>query len=155
MHLSTLPVKQNLTNDQFTALAIEIVDADPYWFEDNGKVSQLFDVSSQIPLEIYQDVGYRMSKHRDFFNSTISKSRRDDGGTVSNGTQPNGYFCRMPTTDLERIKNCSPNINSLRQVLCNNGHSYKYSAINVNLYNTKKTVEFRSHQGSLEYKKMI
>jgi len=155
MHLSTLPVRQHLTNDQFTALAIEMVEGNAYWYEDTRNLGQLFDLSSQVPLEIYKDVGYRMSKHRDFFHSTISKSRRDDGGTVPNNTQPNGYFCRMPITDLERIKNCPANIDSLRRVLTTCHHSYKYSAINVSPYNSKKTVEFRSHQGSLELPKMI
>ena len=53
-----------------------------------------------IPLEILKDIGYRVSKNKDQFNSFLAPSRIDDGGYANNAMrrarQPNGYFCKMP-----------------------------------------------------------
>jgi len=147
VHISTLPILPSLTNEQFTRKSIEMKnqfsDANyDHYLEKPSNLSQLFVVNKQIPLDVIKDIGFRLSTHIDFFSTTIARSRRD------------GYFCRYPKTPQEILR-ARPTVEGLRQVFNHRATSYKYSALNVNHYNSKKTIEFRSHGGTLEYRKLI
>ena len=98
IHLSTMPIKAGLTNEQFSRMSVQMRQADRDYLLDQNKLSQLFDTnpSSRIPLEVIKDILYRVSKHIDFFHSCVSKSRRDDGGYCSANNRPNGYWSRKP-----------------------------------------------------------
>jgi hypothetical protein len=148
VHFSTMPIRSDLTNEQFTRKSIQMkhqYNSSNYnhYLEDPAIVAQLFDVreSMQIPLEVIKDIGYRMSKHIDFYGSLIARSRRD------------GYFCRYPAS-AETVKRANCTVEDLRRALNPSGSSYKYSALNINKYHSTKTIENRSHSSTLEYKKI-
>tara|TARA_R100000406_G_scaffold47007_1_gene31732 strand:- start:198 stop:1403 length:1206 start_codon:yes stop_codon:yes gene_type:complete len=107
-----------------------------------------------IPLEILKDIGYRVSKNKDQFNSFLAPSRIDDGGYANNAMrrarQPNGYFCKMPLSHT-MIRNTEPTWNKLKRVISTGD---KYSAINIHHWSNKETIEYRSHGGTLEIDKI-
>ena len=112
---------------------------------------------SAIPLEILKDVGYRVSKNKDQFNSFLAPSRIDNGGYANQAMrragQTNGYFCKMPL-DHNIIKNTECTYHKLKRVISVGGCGGKFSAINVNHWDDFETVEFRSHGGTLEIDKI-
>jgi len=112
---------------------------------------------SAIPLEILKDIGYRVSKNKDQFNSFLAPSRIDDGGYANQAMrragQTNGYFCKMPL-DHNIIKNTECTYHKLKRVISVGGCGGKFSAINVNHWDDYETVEFRSHGGTLEIDKI-
>jgi len=107
-----------------------------------------------IPLEIVKDIGYRVSKNIDQFNSFLAPSRIDDGGyaveAMRRAHQKNGYFCKKPSSPLT-IKNTECTWHKLKRVISVGG---KFSAINLNHWDDYETVEFRSHGGTLEIDKI-
>ena len=156
IHLSTMPIKAGLTNEQFSRLSVQMRQADRDYLRDQNKLSQLFDTSasSRIPLEVMKDILYRVSKHIDFFHSCVSKSRRDDGGYCSANNRPNGYWSRKPESTT-RILRVNPTQSALESVQNHTNGPRKYSAVNLQHYDTKRTIEFRSHQGTLETNKIF
>jgi len=112
---------------------------------------------SAIPLEILKDVGYRVSKNKDQFNSFLAPSRIDNGGYANQAMrragQTNGYFCKMPL-DHNIIKNTECTYHKLKRVISVGGCGGKFSAININHWDDFETVEFRSHGGTLEIDKI-
>ena len=66
IHLSTMPIKAGLTNEEFSRRSTEMRQADRNYLLDQNKLNQLFDTntSSRIPLEVMKDILYRVSKHR-------------------------------------------------------------------------------------------
>ena len=149
VHLSTLPIRADLTNEQFTRKSIEMKRHSNNYLEDINNLKQLFEFNddtntfTQLPLEVYKDVGYRISSEIDFYKSTIASSRHDC------------YYARFPKSSRV-IATASPTIESLKNVL--NSHApnciYKYTALNINHYFGKKTFENRSHGGTLEMNKL-
>ena len=109
---------------------------------------------SAIPLEIAKDIGYRVSKNKDQFNSFLAPSRIDDGGYANQAMrragQQNGYFCKFPMAH-NTIKNTELTWHKMKRVISVGG---KFSAINLNHWDSKETVEFRSHGGTLEIDKI-
>ena len=73
VHLSTLPIRSDLTNEQFTRKSIEMKRHSNNYLEDINNLKQLFDIDTQLPLEVYKDIGYRISSN-DFYKSTIASS---------------------------------------------------------------------------------
>ena len=112
---------------------------------------------SAIPLEILKDIGYRVSKNKDQFNSFLAPSRIDNGGYANQAMrragQTNGYFCKMPL-DHNIIKNTECTYHKLKRVISVGGCGGKFSAININHWDDFETVEFRSHGGTLEIDKI-
>jgi hypothetical protein len=149
VHLSTLPIRADLTNEQFTRKSIEMKRHSNNYLEDVNNLKQLFefnddtDTFTQLPLEVYKDVGYRISTEIDFYKSTIASSRHDC------------YYARFPKSPRV-IATADPTIESLKNVLNSIAPRgiYKYTALNINHYNGKKTFENRSHGGTLEMNKM-
>ncbi len=143
VHLSTLPIRSDLTNEQFTRKSIEMKRHSNNYLEDLNNLSQLFDVNTQLPLEVYKDVGYRISSEIDFYKSTIATSRWDC------------YYARFPKSPSDILR-AEPTIESLKNALNSIAPRgiYKYTALNINHYNVKKTFENRSHGGTLEMNKM-
>jgi len=156
VHLSTMPIKQGLSNEEFSRRSVEMRNSNRNYLENNNLVSELFDTStnSRLPLDVVKDVLYRVSKHIDFFHSCVAKSRRDDGGYCSANNRPNGYWCRKPAS-ITQILSASPTLVALERVQNHTNSSRKYSAVNLQHYNTKRTIEFRSHQGTLESNKIF
>ena len=147
MHVSTLPIRPDLTNEQFTLKSIDLKNRYSglgHYLSDRSNLDALFDTrpSVQLPLDVVKDVGYRISKHIDFFGSTIARSRRD------------AYFCKYPASHIA-IKSGPATLQHLSRLFKGNGSVEKYSAISVKHYSTKKTLEFRSHSGTMEYRKLI
>jgi hypothetical protein len=164
VHVSTMPIKENLSNDDFSNLSIELKQR----HLNNGRHSsyltipeyrqELFQDNIQIPVEVIKDVLYRISKHRVYYNSLLVKSRRDDrNNVIINGVDKNiqnAYFCRLPKSPTE-ILNC--NSGSIQELIrCTNSYNslWKYSTLNLLPYIDKKTIEFRSHSGTLETHKI-
>ena len=143
VHISTLPIRSDLTNEEFTRKSIEMKRHSNNYLYDPNNLEQLFDVNCQLPLELYKDIGYRVSKHIDFYRSTIASSRHDC------------YYARFPKSTSVILRS-NPTIESLRDAL--NSYAprgiYKYTALNINHYNVKKTFENRSHGGTLEMNKL-
>ena len=156
IHLSTMPIKAGLTNEEFSRRSTEMRQADRNYLLDQNKLNQLFDTntSSRIPLEVMKDILYRVSKHIDFFHSCFPKSRRDDGGFCRAANRPNGYWCRKPASGTQ-ILNARVTQHDLERVQNHTNSTRKYSAVNLQHYSTKKTVEFRSHGGTLETNKIF
>ena len=155
IHLSTMPIKAGLTNEEFSRRSTEMRQSDRNYLLDQNKLNQLFDTntSSRIPLEVMKDILYRVSKHIDFFHSCFAKSRRDDGGFCRSANRPNGYWSRKPAS-VTQILNARVTQHDLERVQNHTNGTRKYSAVNLQHYNTKKTVEFRSHGGTLEIDKI-
>ena len=143
VHLSTLPIRADLTNEQFTRKSIEMKRHSNNYLEDINNLKQLFDVDTQLPLEVYKDIGYRISSEIDFYKSTIASSRHDC------------YYARFPKSPSDILR-ADPTIESLKNALNSIAPRgiYKYTALNINHYNVKKTFENRSHGGTLEMNKM-
>ena len=149
VHLSTLPIRADLTNEQFTRKSIEMKRHSNNYLDNINNLKQLFefnedtDTFTQLPLEVYKDVGYRISSEIDFYKSTIASSRHDC------------YYARFPKSPSDILR-ANPTIESLKEVL--NSHAprtiYKYTALNINHYNVKKTFENRSHGGTLDMNKL-
>ena len=156
VHLSTMPIKQGLTNEEFSRRSVEMRNSNRNYLENNNLVSELFDTStsSRIPLDVVKDVLYRVSKHIDFFHSCVAKSRRDDGGYCNSAGRPNGYWCRKPAS-VTQILNSRVTQHDLERVQNHTNGTRKYSAVNCQHYGTKKTIEFRSHGGTLETNKIF
>ena len=123
--------------------AFEGINVSNNYLSNPNYLSQLFDVNTQLPLELYKDIGYRVSKHIDFYKSTIASSRHDC------------YYARFPKS-TNVILRSNPTIESLKDALNSIAPRgiYKYTALNINHYNVKKTFENRSHGGTLEMNKM-
>jgi hypothetical protein len=143
VHISTLPIRSDLTNEEFTRRSIEMKRHSNNYLSNPNNLSQLFDVNTQLPLELYKDIGYRISKHIDFYKSTIARSRHDC------------YYAKFPKSPSQILR-ANPTIESLRDVLNSIAPRgiYKYTALNINHYNVKKTFENRSHGGTLEMNKL-
>lgn len=156
IHLSTMPIKQGLSNEEFSKRSIRMKQGDENYLQNSNKLSQLFDTSSssRIPLEVCKDILYRVSKHIDYFNSCFAKSRRDDGGFCRSANRPNGYWSRKPAS-ITNILSARPTQHDLERVQNHTNGTRKYSAVNLQHYNTKKTIEFRSPQGTLEVNKIF
>jgi|TARA_R100001440_G_scaffold30824_1_gene49238 hypothetical protein len=156
IHLSTMPIKAGLSNEEFSRRSTEMRQADRNYLLDQNKLNQLFDTntSSRIPLEVMKDILYRVSKHIDFFHSCFPKSRRDDGGFCRSANRPNGYWSRKPAS-VTQVLNARVTQHDLERVQNHTNGTRKYSAVNLQHYNTKKTVEFRSHGGTLETNKIF
>ena len=58
IHLSTMPIKAGLTNEQFSRMSVQMRQSDRDYLRDQNKLSQLFDTSasSRMPLEEYQNI---------------------------------------------------------------------------------------------------
>ena len=173
VHVSTMPIKENLSNDDFSNLSIELrqrhhnngmyssyLTQDEYRKElfQHLSVNDIDDTIIQIPVEVIKDVLYRISKHRVYYNSLLVKSRRDNrNNVIINGIDKNiqnAYFCRLPKSPRE-ILNC--NSGSIQELIrCTNSYNslWKYSTLNLLPYIDKKTIEFRSHSGTLETNKI-
>tara|TARA_Y100000004_G_scaffold191668_1_gene250871 strand:+ start:1314 stop:2564 length:1251 start_codon:yes stop_codon:yes gene_type:complete len=149
VHLSTLPIRSDLTNEEFTRKSIEMKRHSNNYLEDINNLKQLFEFNedtnsfTQLPLEVYKDVGYRISSEIDFYKSTIASSRWDC------------YYARFPKSPSDILR-ADPTIESLKNALNSIAPRgiYKYTALNINHYNVKKTFENRSHGGTLEMNKM-
>tara|TARA_A100000172_G_scaffold22534_1_gene12864 strand:+ start:1585 stop:2835 length:1251 start_codon:yes stop_codon:yes gene_type:complete len=149
VHLSTLPIRADLTNEEFTRKSIQMKRHSNSYLENVNNLKQLFEFNedtntfTQLPLEVYKDVGYRISSEIDFYKSTIASSRWDC------------YYARFPKSPSDILR-ANPTIESLKEVL--NSHAprtiYKYTALNINHYFGKKTFENRSHGGTLDINKL-
>ena len=104
VHLSTLPIRADLTNEQFTRKSIQMKRHSNNYLEDLNNLSQLFDVNTQLPLEVYKDIGYRISSEIDFYKSTIASSRWDC------------YYARFPKSPSDILR-ADPTIESLKNAL--------------------------------------
>ena len=156
VHFSTMAIKQGLSNEEFSRRSIAMKDNDQYYLQNATNKANLFetDQNKKIPLEVAKDILYRISKHIDFFHSTVSKSRRDDGGYCSANGRPNGYWCRKPASTTQ-IVSARPTQHDLERVQNHTNQTRKYSAVNLQHYGTKGTIEIRSHQGTLEVAKIF
>lgn len=58
IHLSTMPIKAGLTNEEFSRRSTEMRQSDRNYLLDQNKLNQLFDTntSSRIPLEVMRDI---------------------------------------------------------------------------------------------------
>ena len=130
VHLSTLPIRADLTNEQFTRKSIDMKRHSNNYLEDINNLKQVFDIDIQLPLEVYKDVGYRISSEIDFYKSTIASSRWDC------------YYARFPKSPSDILR-ADPTIESLKNALNSIAPRgiYKYTALNINHYNVKKTFE--------------
>ena len=152
VHLSRRPI--TIDPNEFHDMSIEHTARTNQALPSRNNVDYF---GSAIPLEILKDIGYRVSKNKDQFNSFLAPSRIDDGGYANQAMrragQTNGYFCKMPL-DHNIIKNTECTYHKLKRVISVGGCGGKFSAVNVNHWDDFETVEFRSHGGTLEIDKI-
>ena len=152
VHLSRRPI--TIDPNEFHDMSIEHTARTNQALPSRNNVDYF---GSAIPLEILKDIGYRVSKNKDQFNSFLAPSRIDNGGYANQAMrragQTNGYFCKMPL-DHNIIKNTECTYHKLKRVISVGGCGGKFSAVNVNHWDDFETVEFRSHGGTLEIDKI-
>ena len=152
VHLSRRPI--TIDPNEFHDMSIEHTARTNQALPSRNNVDYF---GSAIPLEILKDIGYRVSKNKDQFNSFLAPSRIDNGGYANQAMrragQTNGYFCKMPL-DHNIIKNTECTYHKLKRVISVGGCGGKFSAININHWDDFETVEFRSHGGTLEIDKI-
>ena len=146
VHIGMRPIERTIVNEEdFTNKSINFAQSNNNIRSRVGaKIADYF--GEPLPLEIARDVSYRLIKDIALFSTMLTPKRRDC------------YYAKYPTTTAQAIQNTRADINSLIQAISTEG---KYSAINLlslapnNRTSTVKyTMEFRSHSGSMDMKKL-
>ena len=146
VHIGMRPIERTIVNEEdFTNKSINFAQSNNNIRSRVGaKIADYF--GEPLPLEIARDVSYRLIKDIALFSTMLTPKRRDC------------YYAKYPTTTAQAIQNTRADINSLIQAISTEG---KYSAINLlslapnnRSSNVKYTMEFRSHSGSMDMKKL-
>tara|TARA_B100000575_G_scaffold283717_1_gene276892 strand:+ start:349 stop:1551 length:1203 start_codon:yes stop_codon:yes gene_type:complete len=117
-----------------------------HWFQPDA--DQMTDVMS---IALLKDVVMRYADHQDEIDAVLAPSRRERGGASRwcHSIRLIGYHGAY----RDQFENAT-SVQRMSTVLGSLGECTKYSAINLDHWSGKNTIEFRQHQGTLSLDKI-
>jgi len=109
------------------------------------------DMTDVMSLALVKDVVQRYADHQGDIDAILAPSRREGRSEARycHSIRPVGFHGHY----RDQFE-AATNINRMSAILGSLGQCEKYSAINLEHWSTKNTIEFRQHQGTLELAKM-